>query len=85
MVNTAKERRRRWVFVAHARHELSGEEWVEVRGGRDGEMKGRSFKPELIFPASALRGSRVLGASLADAPQLPFREAPKGRLSPHLR
>jgi hypothetical protein len=41
----------------------------ERRGGRVGESKGRSFRPELIFPASAKKGARVVGLSLASAPQ----------------
>jgi hypothetical protein len=65
-----KERRQHWTFVAHARNEATGDEWIEVRGGRVGESKGRSFRPELIYPAGALRGGRVLAPSLADAPRL---------------
>ena len=60
------------MFVAHVRNEKSGEEWVEVRGGRVGEAKGRSFRPELIFPLAAKRGPHLDGLSLADAPQLPL-------------
>jgi len=48
----------------------TGDEWVEVRGGRVGESKGRSFLPELIYPSGARKGSRVMGLSLATAPQL---------------
>ncbi len=50
LVNGPKERRQQWVFVAHARNELTGEEWVEVRGGRPGESKGRAFRTEMIYP-----------------------------------
>jgi hypothetical protein len=64
--------RQSWVFVAHVLNEATGDQWVEVRGGRTGEAKGRSFRPELIFPASAKRGLRLVGMSLADAPQLPI-------------
>jgi hypothetical protein len=71
-VNGPKERRQTWVFVAHVVNEVSGEEWVEVRGGRSGESKGRSFRPELIYPASARRGARLEGSSLSVAPQLPL-------------
>lgn len=71
-VNGPKERRQRWSFVAYARNEATGEEWVEVRGGRIGESKGRSFHPELIYPVGALRGTRVLAPSLARAPRLDF-------------
>jgi len=48
------------------------DEWVEVRGGRPGEAKGRSFRPELIYPVCAKKGSRITGQSLAIAPLLPL-------------
>lgn len=70
VVDGAKERRQKWVFVAHVTNALTHEEWVEVRGGRSGEAKGRSFRPDLIFPVSAKKGSRLVGQSLAHAPQL---------------
>lgn len=70
VVNGAKERRQQWTFVAHVLNEATGEEWIEVRGGRVGESKGRSFRPDMIFPAGARHGSRVVGLSLASAPQL---------------
>ena len=70
VVNAPKERRQQWTFVAHVVNEATGDEWVEVRGGRVGESKGRSFLPELIYPSSARKGSRVVGLSLATAPQL---------------
>jgi hypothetical protein len=71
-VDGVKERRQHWVFVAHVVNEATNDEWVEVRGGRVGETKGRSFRPELIFPGSAKKGSRLVGMSLAMAPQLPI-------------
>jgi hypothetical protein len=64
--------RQHWVFVAHVVNEATHDEWVEVRGGRVGEAKGRSFRPEAIFPGSAKKGSRLVGMSLAMAPQLPI-------------
>jgi hypothetical protein len=70
VVNSEKELRMTWVFVAHVTNIVSNEEWVEVRGGRSGEMKSRSFRCDLIYPASAKRGPRVVGLSLAAAPQL---------------
>src|SRR5271154_1404984 len=72
VVDGPKERRQQWVFVAHVVNESTNDEWVEVRGGRTGEAKGRSFRPEAIFPGSAKRGSRLVGMSLAMAPQLPI-------------
>ena len=73
IVDGAKERRQRWVFVAHVRNEVSNEEWIEVRGGRTGEAKSRSFAPEAIFPANAKKGAHLRGLSLAQAPQLELR------------
>ena len=72
VVDGAKERRQTWVFVAHVHNVATNEEWIEVRGGRTGEMKGRAFRPEAIYPSGAKRGSRLIGLSLADAPQLPI-------------
>ncbi|NNN03826.1 MAG: hypothetical protein HKL87_07535 [Acidimicrobiaceae bacterium] len=71
-VDADRGRRRAWVFVAHVVNSRTGEEWVEVRGGRPGEAKGRAFRPEQIFPVSAQRGGHLEGLSLAEAPQLPF-------------
>ena len=72
VVDGIKERRQNWVFVAHVLNESTSEEWVEVRGGRSGEAKGRSFRTELIYPASAKKGARLIGLPLAIAPQLPI-------------
>ena len=65
VVNAERELRHTWVFVAHVRNTASNEEWVEVRGGRSGEMKSRSFRCELIYPANAKKGGKVTGLSLA--------------------
>jgi hypothetical protein len=70
IVNSDKELRKSWVFVAHVRNVVSNEEWVEVRGGRAGEHQTRSFRCDLIFPASAKKNGKVRGPSLAQAPQL---------------
>jgi hypothetical protein len=70
IVNADKEKRLKWVFVAHVQNKVTNEEWIEVRGGRPGEQKLRSFRCELIFPGTAKKGSRVTGLSLRDAPQL---------------
>lgn len=72
VVDGVKEQRQSWVFVAHVVNAETNEEWIEVRGGRSGEAKGRSFRPDVIFPKSARKGGQILGPSLADAPQLPF-------------
>ena len=70
VVDDDRARAHEWVFVAHALNEDTGEEWVEVRGGRPGESKGRAFATERIFPAGTRRGRRVVGLSLVDAPRL---------------
>lgn len=72
VISGTKELRQSWVFVAHVTNTQSSEQWVEVRGGRQGEAKSRSFRPEMIFPPTSKKGSRIVGQSLADAPQLPF-------------
>jgi hypothetical protein len=72
VVDGVKERRQSWVFVAHVTNTQTDEEWVEVRGGRSGEAKSRSFRPDVIFPSTAKKGGHIIGQSLADAPQLPF-------------
>jgi hypothetical protein len=61
-----------WAYVAHVTNTQTGDEWVEVVGGRPGERKLRSFRPEQVFPPGA-GGARGSGApSLADAPRLPL-------------
>jgi hypothetical protein len=67
-----------WSFVAHVRNERTGDEWVEVVGGRAGSRAVRSFRPEQIFapsPRATRRGVKGAGAPrapLADAPRLPL-------------
>jgi hypothetical protein len=65
-----KELRQNFVFVAHVRNTNSGEEWVEVRGGKNGDMKTRSFRPEQIYPPAAKKGAKLVGLSFAHAPRL---------------
>lgn len=74
VVNGLKELRHTWTFVAHVLNEATGDEWIDVRGGRVGESKGRSFRPEMIYPSGAKKGSKVVGLSLATAPQLALGE-----------
>ncbi|HTX63398.1 MAG TPA: hypothetical protein VMD28_07140 [Acidimicrobiales bacterium] len=67
-----------WSFLAHVRNLRSGEEWVEVVGGREGSRAVRSFRPEQIFapsPRASGRSSRSASATrapLSDAPRLPL-------------
>ena len=69
-MNLARERRQSWVLVAHVVNLANGEEWIEVRGGRAGEAKTRSFRPDLIYAHGAVEGSRLVGSRLVDAPRL---------------
>lgn len=74
-VDGVRERSAVWSFVAYVRNARSGEEWVEVAGGRLGAHAVRSFRPEQIFPFSGSgprAGKRSAAASLADAPRLPL-------------
>ncbi len=59
-----------WSFVAHVHNTETGEEWVEVVGGRPGDRTVRSFRPELVHPPVGRR-SRP-GPPLTEAPQLPL-------------
>lgn len=61
-----------WAFVAHVRNTATGDEWIEVVGGRPGDHKIRSFRPEQVYPprAGAAKSSRA--PSLAQAPRLPL-------------
>jgi hypothetical protein len=72
VVNTPKELSHNYEFVAFVVNHATNERWVEVRGGRAGEAKDRSFKPELIYPLSSRQGAKLRGLSLVDAPQLPW-------------
>jgi hypothetical protein len=58
-----------WEFVAHVENGETGEEWVEVVGGRPGDRAVRSFRPQQLYAVSARPGR---DPSLADAPGLPF-------------
>ena len=76
-----KIRGAQWWFRAHVRNERTGSESIEVVGGRPGDRKIRSFRPEQVYPAPSssqgggARRRRATGGdrpSLAEAPQLPF-------------
>jgi len=61
-----------WEFVAHVRNVATGDEWIEVVGGRPGGRSLRSFPPSRVF-APTKKGRRGgPPVSLADAPQLPL-------------
>jgi len=61
-----------WTFVAHVTNAETGDESVEVVGGKSGEHMVRSFRPHQVFPYQPRRSKRSPPASLADAPQLPL-------------
>lgn len=69
-VDGVRMRSASWTFLAHVRNTRTGEEWVEVVGGRPGTRTVRSFPPHQIFPP----GNADSGAapSLAEAPRLPL-------------
>ena len=58
-----------WSFVAHVANVETGEEWVEVVGGRSGDRAVRSFRPDQLYAPSSRPGR---DPSLADAPGLPL-------------
>jgi hypothetical protein len=61
-----------WTFLAHVANTETGDESVEVVGGKTGERMVRSFRPTQVFPYRPRRKKGVPQASLADAPQLPL-------------
>lgn len=61
-----------WAFVAHVRNSATGDEWIEVVGGRPGDRKLRSFRPEQVYPPRAAGGRSSRAPSLAQAPRLPL-------------
>jgi hypothetical protein len=58
-----------WSFVAHVANVETGEEWIEVVGGRKGDRAVRSFRPDQLYAVSARPGR---DPSLAQAPGLPL-------------
>lgn len=70
-----REKGATWRFEAHVANATTGEEWVEVVGGRRGDARRRSFRVEQIFASGALR-TGPSPAPLVDAPRLPLGDAP---------
>ena len=58
-----------WSFMAHVSNSETGEEWVEVVGGRSGDRSVRSFRPDQLYAPNTRPGHDL---SLADAPGLPL-------------
>jgi len=67
-IDDPRARRASFEFVAFVEHLESGVASVEVVGGRKGDRKLWSFRPEQVF----VPGTRGKALSLADAPQLPM-------------
>jgi hypothetical protein len=65
VVDGVRARGASWEFVAHVRNSRTGDEWVEVVGGKPGSRALRSFRPNQILPPGG-------GAPLVAAPQLPL-------------
>jgi hypothetical protein len=68
----AVERGVTWSFAAHVTNVQSEETWVEVVGGRAGEQRRRSFRPEQLYPHRSLRSGSATCAPLCDVPRLPL-------------
>ncbi len=71
-VSDTRLRSAKWEFVAHVRNVVTGDEWIDVVGGRNGDRKLRSFPPERVFAPAARQSRHRPRSSLADAPQLPL-------------
>ncbi|HUC04443.1 MAG TPA: hypothetical protein VL961_03540 [Acidimicrobiales bacterium] len=69
LVDGVKVRGAHWEFVAHVVNRATGEEWVEVVGGRPGDRSVRSFRPEQLYAPNTRPGRDL---PLAQAPALPF-------------
>jgi hypothetical protein len=65
-----QERRSTWSFVAHVTNLDSGDSWVEVVGGRAGDPRRRSFRPEQLYAYRSIRGGSPTAPPLCDAPLL---------------
>ena len=62
----------KWEFIAFVRNIATGDVWVEVVGGRDGDRKVRSFPPDRVFAPVGRHSRSGPRQSLADAPRLPL-------------
>ena len=67
-IEDARARRGTFEFVALVDNQTTGASWVEVVGGKRGDRKLWSFRPEQVFAP----GARGKGPSLDEAPRLPF-------------
>jgi hypothetical protein len=67
-IDDPRARRSTFAFVALVEHLESGASWVEVVGGKRGDRKLWSFRPEQVFRP----GGKGRGLSLAEEPGLPL-------------
>ena len=67
-IDDPRARRATFSFVAFVEHQGSKAQWVEVVGGRRGDRKLWSFRPDQVFAP----GSKGRGLSLEQAPRLPL-------------
>jgi hypothetical protein len=65
-----RERGATWRFTAHVTNVATRATWVEVVGGRAGERRLRSFRPEQLYPHRSVQHGRPTAAPLCDAPRL---------------
>jgi hypothetical protein len=70
-VSDTRLRSATWRFVAHVRNVVTGDEWIEVVGGRPGDSSLRSFPVSRVF-APTTKGKGKPRAPLAEAPRLPL-------------
>ena len=59
-----------WRFASFVTNVESGDAWVEVVGGRDGERRRRSFRPDQLYPQGSIRAGVPTAASLSSQPRL---------------
>ena len=71
-VSGTRLRSAKWEFIAHVRNIVTGDEWVEVVGGKSGDRNLRSFHPDRVFAPAEKKRKGAPRSSLADAPRLPF-------------
>ncbi len=67
-IDDPRARRATYAFVAFVEHTGSKSSWVEVVGGRRGDRKLWSFRPDQVFAL----GDKKKGLSLDQAPRLPL-------------
>jgi hypothetical protein len=72
VVDSERDKRGKFTFVAYVENKATGDHWIEVRGGKPGEAKTRSFTLDQIYPADARKSGKLVKPSLVEAPRLPL-------------